>query len=336
MYKKFNIRFSILLILLATFFSTISIVEAKQTISTTRNNEDVNLVTDSLNTKTLPKRFRKTSDLTDVDNNNLNLKGLNTLNISGSQQFSAFNLPLIINSIGNSKPITIVDLRQESHGFINGIPVSWKGAKNNANQGLTMKEVLSDEAAKLASIKLGEPITFYNHPDMKVIVESVQSENQLVNSKSLSYLRVPVTDGKIPTDEMVDYFVQWVKKQPKDIWLHFHCKEGIGRTTTFMAMYDMMKNSKEVTADDIIKRQVMLANFKKDKLDSFTNNERGRFLKSFYEYCKENSDSFDVKWSDWKKTHGTNNENPNKEIQRFIKHMNTEKTKPHLDALSFS
>ena len=37
----------------------------------------------------LPKHFRKSSDLTDIKNNKeLNLSGLDTLNISGSQQFS--------------------------------------------------------------------------------------------------------------------------------------------------------------------------------------------------------------------------------------------------------
>ena len=80
-----------------------------------------------------------------------------------------------------------------------------------------------------------------------------------------------------------------VKLQPKNTWLHFHCKQGIGRTTTFMIMYDMMKNSKEVTADDIIKRQLLLANFDESHIKSFYNNERINFLQNFYKYCKENS-----------------------------------------------
>lgn len=253
------------------------------------NDNSVNLVLDSQNYYDMPAHFRKSTDILNLQGNSeLNLNGLNTLNISGSQQFSEFNLPLIIDSIGNSLPIIVIDLRQEAHGFINGAPVSWANARNDANIGLTKDEVLLDEYNKLSSIELNVPITYYNHKNITVVPKKVEDEEYLVNCKSLSYIRIPVTDGKIPTDDMVDYFVQLVKLQPKNTWLHFHCKQGIGRTTTFMIMYDMMKNSNEVTADDIIKRQLLLANFDESHIKSFNNNERINFLQSFYKYCKEN------------------------------------------------
>ncbi|MBU3197100.1 hypothetical protein KPL26_10470 [Clostridium algidicarnis] len=81
---------------------------------------------------------------------------------------------------------------------------------------------------------------------------------------------------------MVDCFVSLVKSQPKNTWLHFHCKQGIGSTTTFMIMYDMIKNAHHVTADDIIKRQLLLANFDESHIKSFYNNERIIFLNNFY------------------------------------------------------
>lgn len=251
----------------------------------------VNLVLDSQNYYDMPKHFRKSTDILNTQGNSeLNISGLNTLNISGSQQFSEFNLPLIIDSIGNSLHITVIDLRQESHGFINGAPISWANERNDANMGLTMGEVLLDEYTKLSSIKLNVPMTFYNHKNITVVPTKVEDEDHLVNSKSLSYIRIPVTDGKIPTDDMVDYFVYLVKLQPKNTWLHFHCKQGIGRTTTFMIMYDMMKNSKRVSAEDIINRQLLLANFDESHIKSFNNNERVNFLQNFYKYCKKNID----------------------------------------------
>ncbi|NLM44827.1 MAG: phytase [Clostridiales bacterium] len=265
--------------------------------------KDVNLVVDSPgHVDILPKNFRKTTDLTVIkDNKNLNLTGLDKLNISGSQQFTVKNLPMLIDAIGTSLPITVVDLRQESHGFINEYSVSWANEKNNANVGLTREQVLMDEVEKLKSIKLNEPITFYNHPKLTVIPTKVQNEKNLVNTKGLSYKRVTVRDGGIPTDDMVDFFIDIVKAQPKDSWLHFHCKEGIGRTATFMIMYDMMKNYQSATAEEIIDRQVALANFKESTAQSFYNKERIGFLNKFYEYCKANGDKFDVKWSQWKK-----------------------------------
>lgn len=267
------------------------------------NQNNVNLVLDSLSyNNVLPKNFRKTSDLTSIkDNKSLNLNGLDKLNISGSQQFSENNLPLLIKAVGTSLPITVMDLRQESHGFINGLPVSWADSKNNANVGLTKELVLLDEVNKLKCIKLNEPITFYNHPKETIIPTKVQDEKELTSTKSLSYNRITVRDGGIPTDDMVDYFIQSIKAQPQNSWLHFHCKQGIGRTGTFMIMYDMIKNNKVVSEEEIIKRQLALANYNESTLKSFYNNERMSFLKKFYEYCKQNGDSFNVKWSEWKK-----------------------------------
>lgn len=298
MNRKFKIYISSFLIFLSIFLS----LAMESTLAYASDITNLNLVLDTTKYTDMPKRFRKTSNLENIKSNNINLTGLDKLNISGSQQFSAYNLPLVIKSIETSLPITIVDLREESHGFINGMPVSWIGEKNNANMGLTRDEITSKEINLLNSIKLNVPITFYNHKNITIVPTKVENEDKLVTSNSLSYLRVPVTDTKLPTDDIVDYFVDSIKSTPKDTWFHFHCKQGIGRTSTFMIMYDMIKNSKEVSFDDIVRRQLLLAGFNEDKIKSFSNNKRIAFLKNFYRYCKENSDNFDVKWSDWKKT----------------------------------
>lgn len=304
MHKKPKIVRSILLTLLLTFISSLLVLN-KGVLAEGSSGNTVNLVLDAINyNDILPKNFRKTTDLKILEGKDLNLKGLEKLNISGSQQFSGNNLPILVKAIGTSLPITVVDLRQESHGFINGYAVSWADAKNNANVGLTKEQVLSDEANKLKSIKLNEPISFYNHPKVTIVPTKVQDENQLVTSNSLSYNRITVRDGGIPTDDMVDYFIESVKTLPKDSWVHFHCKQGIGRTSTFMIMYDMIRNYKEVNADNIIKRQIALANYKQSTEDSFYSDERMNFLQKFYEYCQKNGDSFNVKWSEWKKSSG--------------------------------
>ncbi|WP_242982122.1 MULTISPECIES: GxGYxYP domain-containing protein [unclassified Clostridium] len=279
---------------------------ANNTIITKAAEENnVHLILDSLDyNDVLPKNFRKTSDLSTIqDNKDLNLKGVEQLNISGSQQFSEYNLPILVKAIGTSLPITVVDLRQESHGFINGFAVSWANSKNNANEGLTREQVLEDETSKLKSIKLNIPITFYNHPGKIIVPTKVQDENELVKTKDLLYNRITVRDGGIPSDDMVDYFIDFVKTQPKNSWLHFHCKEGVGRTTLFMIMYDMIKNYKEVNVDEIIKRQLALAGFDEKNISSFYNNkEKVSFLNKFYDYCKANGNSFNLKWSEWNKT----------------------------------
>jgi protein-tyrosine phosphatase len=286
-------------ILIPVFLSLV--VSHNITAEATPDN-NVHLALDSLDyNDIIPKEFRKTTNLEGIkDNKNLKLIGLDKLNISGSQQFSEYNLPFLIKTIGTSMTITVVDLRQESHGFINGIPVSWVDLKNNANSGLTREQVLLDEAAKLKDIKLNEPITFYNYPEKSIIPVKVQSEEELVKSKTLAYNRITVRDGGIPTDDMVDYLIELIKGESKNSWLHFHCKAGVGRTTTFMIMYDMIKNYKDVNAEEIINRQLALANFNETKAKDFYSKERAEFLNQFYEYCKINGDYFTVKWSKWK------------------------------------
>ena len=265
------------------------------------NDNGVHLILDGFdNNSTLPRQFRKTTDLTVVKNNkDLMLNGLDKLNISGSQQFSGNNIQLLTKAIDTSLPITVVDLRQECHGFINGFAVSWADSKNNSNVGLTREQVIEKENKDLKDIKLNEPITFYNNTKETMVVKTVQNEEELTKSQKLSYERITVRDGGIPSDDMVDYFMEFIKNKPKDSWLHFHCKEGIGRTSTFMIMYDMINNYKEVNSDGIIKRELALANFDEATLKSFYNNERIGFLNKFYDYCKANGDSFNIKWSEW-------------------------------------
>lgn len=254
-----------------------------------------NLVLNFKNESSLPKNFRKSNDK--LKSTNLNLKGLDSLNISGSSQFTEDSLPLIKKSIIADKNLTIVDLRQESHGFVNGNAVSWMCEHNNANKGLSIEQVLVKEANELASIQINSFLKFLNAPELKVA--SVSSEKDLTENNDISYLRVPVTDGELPTNEIVDYFVDFAKSNSENSWLHFHCKEGIGRTTLFMMMYDMMKNSKNVPLQDIMQRQVLLAgpDIEKD-YEKYTAN-RLSFLNNFYNYTKQNSPNYEVTWSEW-------------------------------------
>ena len=116
---------------------------------------DVNIIQDSSNTTSLPIHFRKTTDISKASAlKSLNINGLEQLNISGSGQFTPANLPLLIENIDTKLPIIDIDLRQESHGFINDIAISFANSNNSANAGLTLDEVIEKENKDLSSIKL--------------------------------------------------------------------------------------------------------------------------------------------------------------------------------------
>src|SRR5438105_14563183 len=88
------------------------------------------LVLDSKNNEHLPKNFRSTSDKSS-HSSQLNTKGLDSLSIAGGAQFSELELSAILKHL-RTKQLSIIDLRQESHGLINGHAVSWYGPQNAA------------------------------------------------------------------------------------------------------------------------------------------------------------------------------------------------------------
>lgn len=265
--------------------------------------KDLRLTINAHNTVTLPKNFRKTTDsskIKDIDKG-VNLEGLNKLNISGSAQFSEKGLELEKESIGEKIPITVVDLREESHGFLNGNAISWTDEHNKANKGLVESQVIKDENERLKKLSQEKTVTIKN---TTLDVENVENEESLVKRHDMSYVRITVTDKEAPSKEAADEFIGFVKTMDDSSWLHFHCRAGKGRTTTFMAMYDMMKNAKNISFEDIIKRQFLLGgeNLLKNTTIENIKGTRATFLKKFYDYCKENNDNFNTTWSQWNKT----------------------------------
>lgn len=287
MKKKSNVFLCTIMLLL--FVNTLSISALNIPCS------NPYLKIDFENKEILPKNFRKSTDK--ISNSSLNTSGLDTLNISGSSQFTQDSFVLSQKNIGSNWNITVVDLRQESHGFINGTAVSWLCEHNDANKGLSLSEVTVREDEELSSIPLNTPLTFPNN--ITLTPKTVQNEKNLTKSYNASYFRVPVTDGETPTNEDIDLFLNFAKDLPDTTWLHFHCKHGIGRTTFFMIIYDMMHNSKDVPFNDIVNRQVLLGGTAIEKDYSKYNEKRMKLLSDFYNYTKSNKDNYKTTWSNW-------------------------------------
>ncbi|NSB30229.1 fused DSP-PTPase phosphatase/NAD kinase-like protein [Clostridium saccharoperbutylacetonicum] len=274
-------------------------------------NGKVNLVIDTENKAALPKNFRTTKDKINSEKaGDVNLAGMFDLNISGSGALSEKGLVMIKEKIG-SKSIIDVDLRQEDHGFVNGMGISWFGENDQANKGISRDQIIADEKNKLNGISKDKHVVFDKLPKGKSIntiseinnPESVQTEEELAKSLGMNYLRITVTDHEKPLDDQVDLFVGSVKNLQQDTWLHFHCRGGAGRTTTFMAMYDMMHNAKNVSFEDIMKRQTLIGG--SDLLkgeDQDKSQDRLNFMEEFYNYCKDDKDEFQTSWSEWIKS----------------------------------
>jgi len=243
--------------------------------------------------------------------------GLAQLRASGSAEFTADSLkPMLAKLPG---PVTIFDLRQEDHGFINGNAVSWYATNNWANVGKSPKAISTDEKQRLQSCAVGSEVVLTddsaikggaaNAPVERVTVQITQTEKKLVAAAGAAYVRIPVTDHCRPTDAAVDQFVLAVRSLPAGSWAHFHCRAGKGRTTTFMALYDMLRNARDVSLQDIVSRQsALIGNYNVLAADPDEGGkagvaaDRAAFVKAFYDYARANPNGSPQLWSEWLKT----------------------------------
>lgn len=209
-----------------------------------------------------PKHFRITQTRPDLK---LNWRGFQELNAAASGQFSSKSLLQVLDIV-QSKKIYIVDLRQESHGFIDGNAVSLYRDQNTINQGYSDAEIVDREKNFLEAIA-AKPFVFLQDEkeglgkktsSKKYTVKDVFSEDALARKHQIHYQRFYVQDHHAPNIKTTKAFVRFVKDLPKDTMLYFHCRGGRGRSTTFLMMYDILKNGKTVSLDAIFNRHVAI------------------------------------------------------------------------------
>lgn len=265
-----------------------------------------------------PRNFRMASDdwRVEPEDEPPTREGLDNLRISGSAQctaagFASLYTKLSAAAAAPGAPIYDVDLRQESHGFADGLPVSWHKKGNLANEGKTPEEVALDEEERLAGIS-GVATTFVPRGKTdKARVEAVtfapqnvQTEKEVVEALGFRYVRFYVTDRTQPDTETIEAFLDFVDSLPGDAWLHFHCRAGHGRTTTFMAMYDMIRNP-GIPAETIIERQHLIggADLTAMKDEEWKNErivQRLETLKLFSEYVRaRHAGETTLRWGEW-------------------------------------
>lgn len=222
---------------------------------------------------------------------------IENLNISGSAQFVPSQIKVLKRTI--DKPdIYIVDLRQETHGFLNDFAVSSYSPLRLLNNGFSSEDTIASELNTFEGIKKNAVENIYNKRGRllkTVTVQESQIEQKLVENNGMNYILFATRDGHIPTPAITDSFVNFVKITPKTTHLHFHCDAGEGRTTSFMAMFQMMKESSSKSLEEILNDQ-----FEAGGIILTNDQTRAEFLRDFYDYTKENSkDNFKVPFSVW-------------------------------------
>jgi hypothetical protein len=261
---------------------------------------------------------------------------------SGSAQYSPLQLQAMIDQKFGGSPLVVVDLRQEPHGFLNieqalngeqEIAVSWFAERDWLNVAKGLPSILADEGSRLAKAAQTCDLSVYEvltkAPAEDGICTATRhtvrptgshySEQTLVQTfPAASYLRLPSTDHCRPRDSEVDHFVAFEATLERNTWLHFHCRAGDGRTTTFLAMHDIIHNAPGDSLRTILKRQgpsgiggvdLTQASTSQAIFDCPFAAERVTFMKSFYAYvCQAKPGGFELTWSDWVPQHATRTE----------------------------
>lgn len=265
---------------ISLFLLFTSLISSKPLCFTSNKNESI-ITIDSTSSVGLPMRLRD----------------IPTLNISGSAQFTKDQLLNLKNYI-NKDNICIVDLRQESHGMINDLAISFLNPYKDLNNGFTTEQTIKAENSLLNKIKIGNTIQLYKHTGIfikDITVDFISNESQLVTEADMQYKRFAVKDNSAPTPDIVDQFVEFIKNKPDDIHLHFHCAAGKGRTTSFMVMYQAMKNNSNLTLEQLLSYQYNIGG-----VNLHDNNIQYNFLEDFCNYVQKNKDSnYSISYSQW-------------------------------------
>ena len=267
----------------------------------------------------LPRNFRLMTDSFSAEAGISPARnGLDSLRISASAQPAYGALPALyakLRAAAGEGDVWIVDLRQESHGYVNyAYPVSWYKERNWANYRMTAAQVERDEIGRLAALMGSrasfEPMGRYDTAHLETVtldINSVTTEKEAAERAGFKYVRIAATDQAAPSDAAIDDFVRFVAGLPENAWLHFHCHAGHGRTTTFMVFYDVMKNP-GVPLETIVARQYALGGtnlFAPAEGDDWRDAERrtrANIVRAFYEYANATrADGFRTTWSQWKR-----------------------------------
>lgn len=257
--------------------------------------------------------FRSTNDLSGLPSA-VNTRGLRELRLSGSASFSSQAQVADLSRLWNGS-FHVIDLRQEPHAIVDGLPVTWVTGKNWANMGKSREEALDHERALIEKFRHEEePSTLQSCEDIEkgrppatvtLRGELATDEASLVKGAGGGYTRLTVSDHLRPRDEDVDLFITTVRQMAPGTGLHVHCKGGMGRTMTHMAMYDMLHNAGAVSVEDILARQAALeggydlAKPRGNPATQAFHEDRLAFLNGFHAFAKANPKGQPQTWSEW-------------------------------------
>lgn len=281
------------------------------------------IVQDSVSQNAPLSQMRDIASIADVYSGTT--MGISEMHLSGSEEPSEKGWQFIAGYIAMRKPkaeapVIVLDLRQESHGYLNGKAITLVSTYNWLNLGKSNDDSAMAQQNWLVNLRSRKLIPgiltvtqyrnkeYYNGKSMAV--GTVKDEEYYVTKWGFEYQRLFITDHRAPLDSEVDAFLNLVKNKPGNTWYHVHCRGGKGRTSTILAMFDMLRNADKVSFEEIIARQASISPYY-NLLDIYRGDPeltpyymaRIAFLRQFYEYSYYVLLGYSGTWSQWKSVH---------------------------------
>jgi hypothetical protein len=188
---------------------------------------------------------------------------LNPYRASGSHQLDASAFGRVFGLIpqpAQPAKLYLVDLREETHGFFGDRAVSWYADNDFSNVDYPADWIQDEEEYrlgwmnKLATARVFDverdpsdnraqermrPTGYRMAPVETARTEKQAFDNRPIGNFSVRYVRIPVTDHCAPSEDALGKLRTLANGVTVNDWVHFHCHGGDGRTTTFLALYDM-------------------------------------------------------------------------------------------------
>lgn len=242
------------------------------------------------------------------------LEGLSDLRCSASGRLSKAKIEKYFSQL--PPHVYVVDVREERDYFYKGVSAGWLGLKITNGQ---IEDRLVNTPAwtdflhqikwfwrRLVSVGTWRTPT----------LAEFESEAQFLAAHGHQYLTFAGARHRVHSDEMIEEFIAFLDQLPPSAWLHFHCATGRGRSTTFMILFDIYKNFKKVSLDDIVLRQHLLGG---ENVFDVALRPKGTWTKealmdrkdlvaAFYAYMRDPKGHGATKWTQWRKTHGLGKE----------------------------
>lgn len=220
----------------------------------------------------------------------VDLTGLREISASGGPILDFPTLKKKLSFV--KKTIIIVDGMKEHHGYINEIPITFLGYHRKKTD---LRYFL-------------RRLFFTGTPYVQT--ELIVQESELAKKYGFEYKNIHLDSKLITPDAAVDEFVAYFDKIDDNVWFHFHCRHGKGRTSIALVMLDIMRNAPKVALEDIVKRQYLLGSVNLSDVAAWRKNStypskalerRKKFIEEFYAFISQRKANGVQTWSEWKK-----------------------------------